>query len=152
MVKAPLHNFLHVFRFVLKFYFKQYGMDGDERTDERVEVYAPKDVGATVTAVTARGFEMWRAIEPGKKLINEIGEACRVTVNLRGREDEPERIVTLEIGEPDYLPFGVGIELGGQRVGRLDATDSSIALEGVVFRKTKITFVDDIVKETGDDD
>lgn len=129
---------LRVFRFTLQFQFP----------GPLLNVQYDTTVGAMIAAVTSRGFEVWRAIRPGAKLISEIGESVEVSVTLHGREEGTGRRVVMSIGDPEYLPFGVGVELGGQRVGRLDATDSDIALEGVVFRRVGIVFIEDM---TGDD-
>jgi len=141
MVKAnTVPAWLHVYRFNLRFYFTSAMSHLD---------YDTKDVGAMVAAVTSRGFELWRGIVPGKNLLQEIGEADKVTATLMDQEGEAGRCVVMKIADPDYLPFGIGIELGGQRVGRLDATDSEIALEGVVFRTCEVIGVEDDVP--GDD-
>ena len=136
MVKAStVPAWLHVYRFNLRFYFE--GVQGSHKD------YDTKDVGAVIAAVTSRGFEMWRGIVPGKNLWQEIGEAKKVTATLLGRKGETGRVVALSVSDPSYLPFGVGIELGGQRVGRLDAMDSEIAMEGVVFRTCTVIGVED---------
>ena len=138
MEKGITDDFLRVYRFNLRFYFGE----------DRVQDY--ESVPAMVAAVTARGFEMWWAIRSGKKLIDEIGEASEVTVVLMDREGRSGRVIALKVADPDYLPFGVGVELGGQRVGRLHAMENEIALEGVVFRKVSIIGVED-VKETDEE-
>jgi len=140
MVKASTHPaWLRVYRFNLRFYFE--GADGN------VKDYDTRDVGAVIAAVTSRGFEMWRGIVPGKNLLKEVGEAKEVTATLLDKEGKAGRTVVLFVSDPSYLPFGVGVELGGQRVGRLDALDSEIAMEGVVFRTCKVMGVKDIPEE-----
>jgi hypothetical protein len=160
---VPEFEFLHVFRFLLTFHFDVgHRSSGAEhfarhRCQEDLHRKRPvetllldsKGIGATVAAVTSSGFEVWRAIRPGHKLIEEIGEALSVDVELLGRDGKPRRTVVMHLGEATYLPFGVGVELGGRRVGRLDATDSEIALEGVVFRVFKIHSIVDTVPEEG---
>jgi len=143
MVKAStVPAWLHVYRFVLRFYF---GTPLTHPGASGIKDYDTKEVGAVVAAVTSRGFEMWRGIVPGKNLLQEIGEAHNVTVTLLDKKGEAGRVVVLKIADPSYLPFGIGIELGGQRVGRLDAMDSEIALEGVVFRTCEVMGVEDDV-------
>jgi len=140
MVKANIaQSWLHVYRFTLRFYFS--GVRGSHRD------YDTKDVGAIVAAVTPHGFEVWRAIAPGKNLFQEVREADKVTATLLERDGNAGRCVVLSIADPSYLPFGVGIELGGQRAGRLDATESEIALEGVVFRTCEVVDVGDTVRD-----
>lgn len=140
MVKASTHPaWLHVYRFNLRFYF--------EGVHESVKDYDTKDIGAVIAAVTSRGFEMWRGIVPGKNLWKEVAEATKVTATMLDKGGEAGRVVAMAISDPRYLPFGVGVELGGQRVGRLDAMDSEIALEGVVFRTCTVIGVEDTPEE-----
>jgi len=123
-------NWLRVYRFLVDFH-----VPGRS---------TPLTVPCCVSALTPRGFEIWRAIEHGQRtLISLIGEATEVDVRLFDQEGTKWRRARMQIGDPDYLPFGVGIELGGQRVGRTDAMSSEIALEGVVFRYAVVTSVED---------
>ena len=132
MAKPVEAGFLQVYRFQAKFYFDT----------GKPELLDSKDIPASSVAMTSRGFEVWRAIRPAHRLVEEIGEAQRVEVQLLDRKGVPRRIVRMMIGEPTYLPFGF------QRNAMLDAMTSEVALEGVVFRTFKIKdVVDDNITE-----
>jgi len=131
MVKANPESLFRVYRFTATF-----GFDED-----RPELILP----GHIAAMTPRGLEFWRGIRSGEMLIDVIGMATTVKIELISRDDQSKRVIMFNVTNPHYLPFGVGIELGGQRVGRLDATVDEVALEGVVFDVTKTTITDTVV-------
>lgn len=118
MVKISTDSFFHVYSFLAKFLIR-----GSE-----------KEIPLSIAAMTGRGLEIWRGIRPNRQLIKEIGEASSVTITLVSKTKRFKREISMNIADPDYLPFGVGVDLGGQRVGRVDAVLDEIALEGVIFR------------------
>jgi len=120
MVKANFETLFRVYKFGVKFGF------GEKRE--------PLELGFQVAAMTARGLEFWRAIRPGEMLIDLVEFATDVEVTLTDKRNMVKRVITFSVSDVEYLPFGVGLELGGQRIGRLDAMMDEVALEGVVFR------------------
>lgn len=127
-------NLLRAYIFNLTFYFDE---DGDNALA----------FPASVAAMTSRGFEVWRAIRVNApNLMMEVGEATKVAVTLRNRNGNASRKTVIALGVPEFLPFGVGLDLAGGAV-KVDATSAEIAMEGVVWRDSQVISVKDTAPE-----
>lgn len=125
MAKALPFDYLMAYRFTGLFHFVDFDEEGNDVSlpgdpDPRFMRMAKMKTGA-------HGLELWRGIRINQPtLMEEIGEATNVEIKVYGRvrrEESPRRTFIFGVGDAKYLPVD------------LDATDSMVAHEGVLFRK-----------------
>jgi hypothetical protein len=101
--------------------------------------FSSMEVGAKHCGVrmTPLGFEVWTAHRVGQPtLFSQLHVARRVEVVMYSRDPEKKsRVFVLDVAKPKHLPF------------RLDAMESSVAQDGVLFEDTTIVSVNDELRE-----
>lgn len=127
---------LFTYRFHARFW-KGYAPTGDP-IDLGGRGFASMEVGAEHCGMrmTPGGLEIWRGHEVEQPLLYDlIHEARTIEVVLFARDPEKKsRVITMNIDKPKCLPF------------RLDAMDSSVAMDGVLFQETDLLGVTDEVR------
>ncbi len=109
-------------------YSYRFGADFRSNDGRLVEL----DHGFAKMATTPLGFEVWTGATPGSVLMSKLQEATYVEVTMYAKDEgDDSRVIKLAISKPEYLPID------------LDAMDSSVALEGVVFLDFKILGITD---------
>jgi len=97
------------------------------------------EVGAKHCGVrqTPLGLEVWTAHRVGQPMLyQQIWEAKSIEVVLFAPDPKQKsRVILMNIDNPKCLPF------------RLDAMDSSVAMDGVLFEETGIIAIMDEVRE-----
>jgi hypothetical protein len=128
---------LFTYRFHARFW-KGYAPTGDP-IDLGGRGFASLEVGAERCGMrmTPGGLEVWRGHVVEEPILYDlIHMAKTVEVVLFSRDPEKKsRVITMNIDKPRCLPF------------RLDAMDSSVAMDGVLFQETEVLHVADEIRQ-----
>jgi len=136
MARVVNCDHLFTFRFHARFW-KGYAPEGDP-IDLGDQGFTSMEVGAKHCGIrqTPLGLEVWTAHRVEQPMLFErLREARTVEVVLFSGGEKKSRVITMNIDKPVCLPF------------RLDAMDSSVAMDGVLFQETEFVSMEDEVRE-----